>query len=242
VALRSRTGETFAGDGTYVNSGFFGVPAEQTYKLTFTKRGVYQYLCVVHPFTMRGTVAVDAPDARVESPETVAARGQGQLAHYMDVEKQALADATAAQHTFPGPEETSVHHVTVGLTTDYGQVAAFVKPALEVKAGDTVIFENDDRDFHNVVFKGDRKEPPPGVALRFDPEGRGFVLALDRASGAAVEPPASGFDERTFMTSGSMGITMPRLTWRLTFEKPGTYVYNCTIHVLAGMGGVVVVR
>jgi plastocyanin len=35
---------------------------------------------------------------------------------------------------------------------------------------------------------------------------------------------------------------MPRLTWRLTFDKPGTYVYNCTIHVLAGMAGVINVK
>jgi plastocyanin len=32
---------------------------------------------------------------------------------------------------------------------------------------------------------------------------------------------------------------MPRTTWRLTFDKPGTYTYSCTIHVLAGMAGVI---
>ena len=48
--------------------------------------------------------------------------------------------------------------------------------------------------------------------------------------------------DTTFMSSGSMGVTQSRLTWTLHFEKPGTYIYNCTIHVLAGMAGVINVR
>jgi plastocyanin len=241
VALRSRTGETFAGDGTYVNSGFFGVPAEQTYKLTFTKRGIYPYLCLVHPLWMRGTVSVDAPDAQVAAPETVAARGTALLAQYIAEGQRALAQATAAARAVRGPDGTMLHRVAVGLTTPYGQVAAFVSPVLDIKAGDTVIFESDDRDFHNVVFKGDLKDPPPGISVRADPEGRGIIVGLDRQS-AAADPPPGGFDERTFLSSGSMGILMPRSTWRLRFDKPGTYAYWCTIHVLAGMAGVVNVR
>lgn len=239
VALRTRTGDTFAGDGTFVNSGFFGVPAEQTYRLTFTKRGIYQYLCLVHPLWMRGTVTVDAPDARVESPDTVATRGEALLAEYVEEEQRALVKAQAEPRDVPGPDGTALHRVAVGITTPYGQVATFVNPSLDIKTGDTVIFENDDRDFHNVVFKGDLKEPPPGVSVRADPEGRGINVTLDRRSGVAVEPPPAGFDEHTFLSSGSMGIFMPRTTWRLRFDRAGTYTYACTIHVLAGMAGVI---
>jgi len=242
VALRSRTGDTFAGDGTFVNSGFFGVPAEQTYTLTFAKRGIFQYVCLVHPLWMRGTVSVDTPDAQVASPESVVAQGTELLARYIDEGKRALAQATAATRDVPGPDGTTVHRVAVGLTTPYGQVATFVKPMLEIKAGDTVIFENDDRDFHNVVFKGDLKEPPPGISVRADPEGRGLVIGLDKRSATAVDPPPGGFDERTFLSSGSMGILMPRATWRLRFDEAGTYAYACTIHVLAGMAGIVRVQ
>ena len=139
----------------------------------------------------------------------------------------------------PAAEGATLHRVAVGLTTPYGQVAAFVKPLLDIRAGDTVVFESDDRDFHNVVFKGDLRDPPSGIIVHADPEGRGINFALDRRSADAVDPPEGGFDEHTFLSSGSLGIFMPRLTWRLRFDKPGTYTYACTIHVLAGMAGVV---
>lgn len=238
VALRSDTGTTFAGDGTFVNSGFIGVPAEQTYTLTFAKRGIYQYLCLVHPLWMRGTVTVDAPDAQVESPETVGARGQADLADFLAEEQHTLERAQSEPRALPGPQGTSLHRVAVGLTTPYGQIATFVQPSLDITTGDTVIFESDDRDFHNVVFKGAGEEPP-GVSVRVDPDGRGINVSLDKRSAVGVDPPPAGFDPSTFLSSGTLGILMPRTTWRLTFDTPGTYTYSCTIHVLAGMAGVI---
>jgi plastocyanin len=241
ASLHSATGETFAGDETFTNSGFIGVPAESKYKLTFTKRGVYEYLCLVHPFTMFGTVSVDAPDAKVDAPATVAARGQADLARFIAAEEREVDDASAIQRSFPTIGTSYVHRVAVGLTTPYGQIATYVKPVLDIKAGDTVIFASDDRDFHNVVFKG-AKELPAGVGLKPDPAGRGgFILALSNESAIGVDPPP-GFDDKTFMSSGSMGVTQSRLSWTLRFDKPGTYIYNCTIHVLAGMAGVINVR
>lgn len=238
IAYR-RGGDVMAGDGAYINSGFVGVPVEQTFKLTFTKRGLYQYLCVVHPFIMRGTVSVEAPDATVDSPQTVAARGDDEYARYTAVAEEELASAKAIQRSHPATEGASIHRVAVGLTTNYGQIATYVPPELSIKAGDTVIFENDDRNFHNVVFKGSLPEPPPGYKVYADPEGRGINVAMDKASARAVEPPPDGFGPDMFLSSGSMGITMPRLTWRLTFTAPGRYTYNCTLHVFAGMAGVI---
>ncbi len=242
ASLHSATGDTFAGDGTYTNSGFIGVPAEATYKLTFTRPGLYEYLCLVHPFTMLGTVSVGASDAKVDAPEAVAARGQADLARYIAAEERKLEEASAEQRSSPSVGESSVHRVAVGLTTPYGQIATYVKPVLDIKAGDTVIFASDDRDFHNVVFKGS-KDLPPGVGLKPDPAGRGgFILALSNDSAVGVDPPPGGFDDKTFLSSGSMGVTQSRLTWTLRFDKPGAYIYNCTIHVLAGMAGVINVR
>ncbi len=242
VALRTQTGASFPGDGTYFNSGFIGVPAEQTYTLSFTKRGLYQYVCLVHPFTMRGTVSVDAPGAQVESAESVATRGKAELTTYIDEETRAVAQASAEPHALPSTNGSTLHRVNVGITTPYGQAATFVPPALDIKAGDEVIFENDDRDFHNVVFKGDRAEAPPGIGIIVDPGGRGINFSLDKQSSVGVDPPPGGFDEHTFLSSGSLGILQPRLTWRLKFDKPGTYAFACTIHVLAGMAGVITVR
>jgi plastocyanin len=242
ISLRSEAQGTHRGDGQLITSGWIGVPTEASYRLTFTKEGLYTYLCFVHPFTMTGTVSVDAAGATVESPETVAARGQADLRRYIEIEKAALADAQARERTSPGPGGATIHRVQVGLTTEYGQVAVYVPASLDIDAGDTVIFENDDRDFHNVIFKGDRAEPPPGIAIAADPGGRGLIFGLDAASATIVDPPAGGFDDRTFLSSGTMGVIQPRMTWTLRFGTPGRYVYNCTIHTLAGMAGVINVR
>jgi plastocyanin len=241
ASLHSPTGDTFAGDGTYTNSGFIGVPAEAKYKLTFTKRGTYEYLCLVHPFTMLGTVSVEAPDAKVDSPATVAAQAQADFARFVGEEQRKIDEANAVPRSFPSVGGTSIHRIAVGLTTPYGQIATYVKPMLNAKAGDTVIFQSDDRDFHNVVFKG-AKDLPAGIGLKPDPAGRGgFILALSNDSAIGVDPPP-GFDDQTFMSSGSMGVTQSRLTWTVRFDKPGKYVYNCTIHSLAGMAGIINVR
>ena len=78
-------------------------------ELTFTERGVYQYLCLVHPFTMRGTVSVDAPAAAVEAPDAVTARGAADLQHYTDVSKAEMEEVASRQRELPGPAGTSVY-------------------------------------------------------------------------------------------------------------------------------------
>jgi hypothetical protein len=62
---------------------------------------------------------------------------------------------------------------------------------------------------------------PPGIGIIVDPEGRGLNFSLSKESAVAADPPAGGFDDKTFLSSGSLGILQPRLTWRLTFSTPG---------------------
>ena len=242
IALRSAKQSTHDGDGAFINSGFIGVPVEQKYSLSFTKPGLYTYLCLVHPFTMTGTVSVEEAGAQVESQQTVSARGAADIARYtaeLDAEARRLASEA---RTATGPAGATIHFVQVGAITDHGQVAVYTPGALDISAGDTVIFENDDRNFHNVIIKGDRAEYPPGIGIIADPGGRGLNFSLDIASALAVDPPPEGFDDKTFLSSGSMGVIQPRLTWTLRFDKAGTYVYACTIHALAGMTGLINVQ
>ena len=238
VAFATDTGHTFAGDGTFVNSGFFGVPAEAKYRLTFPRQGLYQYICLFHPFTMRGTIAVNPPGAPVDSPATVSARGASQLAQYQSLASRTLDEAASEPHSFATIGGNSVHRVSAGLTTPQGQVAAFVPPALDIRAGDTVVFATDDRDFHNITFSGSG-DPPPGIGAKVDPATGRVNLVISKESAVGVDPPP-GFDASTFFSSGSM--YWPHLTWSVRFDKPGTYTYSCTIHVLAGMAGVIVVH
>lgn len=242
LALPSTKQGTHDGTTEFINSGFFGIPLEAKYSLAFTQPGLFTYLCLVHPFTMNGTVSVEPAGTQVESPETIAARQDAEAERYaaeLDAEARRLSDGAV---TAPGPDGSTIYYVQVGVITDYGQAAVYAPPLVEIERGDTVIFQNDDRNFHNVVFKGSRPELPPGIGISIPPDGVGLNFSLDNASAVAVDPPPEGFDETTFLSSGSMGVTQPRLTWTLKFENPGTYTYACTIHTLAGMVGAVEVR
>ena len=240
LALASENQGPHDGTTAYINSGFIGVPVEAKYALSFTKEGLYTYLCLVHPFSMTGTVTVEPAATQVESPETVSARGEVERVRFLDELKAEARRLDAEGRTASGPGDTTIHYVNVGAITDHGQAAVYTPGALDITVGDTVIFENDDRNFHNVIFKGSLPELPSGIGIIPDPRGLNF--SLDNASAVAVDPPPEGFDETTFLSSGSMGVLQPRLTWTLKFDKPGTYVYACTIHGLAGMTGVVNVQ
>ena len=241
LSLPSAAQGPVADDTTFINSGFFGVPSEQTYSLTFDEEGLYTYLCLVHPFTMTGTVSVEPEGAPVDAPDAVAARGEALFeAHAGELEVLAV-EAREGATVAPGPGSATTRYVQAGLITDHGQVAVYTPGKLEIAAGDTVIFQNDDRNFHNVIFKGDDEELPPGINILPAENGR-LNFSLAQESAVAVDPPPEGFDATTFLSSGSMGVLQPRITWTLRFDTPGTYHYACTIHTLAGMVGVIEVR
>lgn len=242
-------GETYDGAGEFVSSGFIGVFRESTYKLTFTRAGLYEYICLNHPLTMRGTVDVTDAGTPVESPASVAARGRALLSTAIDDAQAAVKHATdsaAARSKAAAAGAPAVHIVTAGIPTSSGQVMTFVQPGLEINAGDTVIFETEVADLHNVVFKGSRDAFPPAYDVYPDPAGRGLTVALNGESADVADPPAGGLDETTFLSSGTLGVVLglrnPRFTWRLIFTQPGTYLYQCTIHVASGMAGLITVR
>jgi plastocyanin len=172
----------------------------------------------------------------------IRARAQDELRRYTEELRAAAERARDDARNAIGPAGSTIHYVQVGVITDHGQAAVYTPGELNINRGDTVIFQNDDRNFHNVIFQGSRPELPAGIGIIVDPEGRGLNFSLDSASAIAVDPPPGGFDETTFLSSGSLGVLQPRLTWTLKFDNPGTYVYRCTIHVLAGMVGAIEVR
>jgi plastocyanin len=241
-ALASEAQESYDG-ADYTNSGYMGVPAASEYSLTFPRQGVYAYLCMIHPLHMRGVVVVDAVDAEVPSPEAVAEEGERLLARYTEEAQRAAAAVRAeredaAQRVAAG----QAWEVSVGLDTPHSQVLAFMPASLQVEAGDTVIFWNSDRDFHNVIFAPEGTDPPPFPIIKPAAEGQGGFRLIINPEAAEEVPPPDGFGPEAFFSSGLMGITFPRLHYEVTFRQPGTYRYYCTVHTLAGMAGVIEVR
>jgi plastocyanin len=229
-------------DGTqYTNSGFFGVPAPGDYSLTFTQPGTYAYLCMIHPLNMRGVVVVDEPGAQVPSQAALdddAAQLKAQFAQdARDVAAAAQAERARQNNAGGG----GVWQVSAGLDTPHAQVLTFTPGALEIAAGDRVIFWNSDRDFHNVVFSPQGVAPPPFPIIK-PVEGRpGFRLIINPESEHETPAPTDAGPSSSF-SSGIMGIGFPRFYFEQRFTTPGAYQYYCTIHVLAGMAGTITVR
>jgi plastocyanin len=218
----------------------FSTPAHPPapYTLTFTKPGVYRYLCTVHQ-GMRGTVRVLAK-AHPASPAAVAKNGANQLA--------AILRELKGLDTQTPPD---AHTVLIGAGSKSGaEVASFYPSSLTVATGDVVTFtHNDPTDIHTVTFGPE----PYTLAIEnnlFQPEGTPptpfanplFVLSSDPPPVSPV--PYDGTNHGNgYLNSG---ILFPQQAptgphqYFVKFTKPGTYRYECVIH--PNMDGTIVVR
>ena len=208
------------------------------YTLTFTKPGVYHYLCTVHQ-GMRGTVRVLAK-ARPATAATVAQKGADQLA--------AVVRELKGLDTQTPPD---AHTVLVGAGSRSGaEITSFYPSSLTVNTGDTVTFmHNDPTDIHTVTFGPE----PYTLAIEnnlFQPEGAPptvfanplFVLSSDPPPVSPV--PYDGTNHGNGYINS--GILFPQQAptgphqYLVKFTKPGTYRYECVIH--PNMDGTITVR
>src|SRR5439155_20361959 len=140
-----------------------------------------------------------------------------------------LLGAALASPTRPRAASTTPWTVIVGgATADTSIYAnAFFPQTIEVGVGDTVTWTFEG--FHNVAFLSGGAAPSFGV-----PEGDKTYW------NPQVLFPAGGrsYDGTGYHTSGLPGPD-GRLSYTLTFTKPGRYPYMCTIH--PRMSGMVIV-
>jgi plastocyanin len=132
-------------DGTtFATSGIFG-PDQDVYEvdsfdLTFTTRGTYNYVCVVHGARMSGQIIVVDDDDHIPSPREVDEQAQHAIA-------AALADVPAAlelaEEAVPPPtlndDGTITYYVLVGFSAGPNlDLLYFFPDDLTVQPGDTV--------------------------------------------------------------------------------------------------------
>jgi len=124
--------------------------------------------------------------------------------------------------------------VAGGATKDYGVWSNAYHPRrVEIATGDTVVWKF--AGFHTVTFLGG--ETFPGLTVQ---EGDRLYL------NPLVAFPAGGktYDGAGYHNSGvppEDPAAFGKLTYALTFTKPGTYYYVCVVHG-PGMGGTVLVK
>ena len=205
-------------DGTQqLNSG---VPEPGgTYSVTFTRPGIYAYVCSFHP-GMRGQVEVREAGAPLpETPAQATARGQATAAYLISrIQGEAALVKSAAAGT--------VHTAAAGLGDGYGITAlAFLPTNVTVNRGDSVAWVlADPFEVHTITFLSGAT--PPDLLLP-QPQASGMPLLV---LNPAVAGPSGG---NTYTGQGivNSGIVEPGNGFVLRFDAPpGVYQYTCLIH------------
>jgi len=222
----------------YANSGIPAARPPEPFLLSFPKEGSYEYLCLVHPETMKGKVTVQAKGAALpHEPAEIDAAAADHLAKLI-----VQAKALLAQHAAAGtPTADGAWELTAGAAVDQLEAHAFLPQTLTIKVGDRVRWVNRTPHVPHTVTFVSGAEPPDFIVP--EPQAGGPPkLTLN----PAVVAPAGGaaYHGAGYVNSGFLGKEFggPQ-SYELTFDTPGAYPYFCAIHgsPTGGMHGTITV-
>lgn len=226
------------------------------------KPGKYPYICLLHYPDMSGTLTVVGADTTTPSADEVAEQGDTERQAMLDKLSPAVEQASAAM-TKPGEVQAGV----MSMEVMNGLAAMFIPRETTVKAGEPVTWSIWGP--HNIAFKipedandmrveddtgihvnmalgaptGGPGQPPPPTPDPNAPTPDPNVPTPDM-SGPPPPPTLIDAGERDGTGYHNSGIVLafpPDLyAYKLTFTKPGTYLYKCTVH--PGMAGTVIVQ
>ena len=230
---------------TFVNSGLMGFETGQfrSFSVTFTRRGTYQYLCLVHGQMMSGTVKVVARSTSVPSPLRVKAIAREQIARKMAKVPAVMADARS--HITPPVENAGggmTHFVMMGFGEGQIDLLHFFPKTIDVQVGDKVAWQmtafNDAP--HTLTFLNGATAPPLVIPV---PQMTGPpVLYLNPA---VLDPsmPTLGLMRTGIYNSGFMP-PIPGTSFEIGIGAmtAGTDPYVCLLHDESGMRGTLVVQ
>jgi plastocyanin len=221
-------------DGTsIVNSGLNVLrPPDQPFALTFTTPGTFDYLCLVHPKMMTGTLTVQTQGATVPLEQAdVDAMAVEHMAMLLDEGKAMIGGAEAMATPGAGPNGGNVWDVRAGNEGHEFAALRFFPDQLTIKAGDTVRWTaNSEFEPHTVTFLGG-EEPPDLVVPEPQESGPPKLIVNPAVVGRVGAPLYSGTG---YANSGAMGADFAPFTglttYELTFDTPGEYLYYCALH------------
>lgn len=238
-------------DGTeFRNSGFLSdgtvVPPNESYSLKFDKPGTYQYVCLIHPTTMRGEIIVEPANATdVPSQEEIDAQAEAEIAPLLEQAEKIRAAAASSDmvRKEPGPNGTTIWHIPAGITGDDPRIEIYdyFPKNLSIKQGDQVIWTS--VFFHQVIFPAGQPAPP--FVVPTEVEGQPFPNLVVSPEVAFPVIPSGEFDGTQLFSSGLIGTLGGPLpggtTFAMTFSKPGSFDYVCATHLPLGMKGSITV-
>jgi plastocyanin len=174
-------------DGTGVlNSGLNVLfPPDQVFTITFTVPGSFDYLCLVHPLMMKGTVTVQEQGAELPFEQTEVDSMVVEHMAQLTEEGEALTAAYASSATpAAGSTEGHVWDVRVGAEGEEVAAIRFMPDNLTIAVGDTVRWTvESELESHTVTFLGGAEPPdliepqmqeggPPKLVFNPDVVGR----------------------------------------------------------------------
>ena len=240
ATIESYDGTAFVTSGELTKRPRKGTPRIETFSLTFTKPGLYRYICLNHHPHMTGMIeVVSATATEVPDQAQIDAQAKAEMDSLLAQIEKAKGNAKTVRSQ-PGPNGTTVWYVKAGtvLSSELrGADFDFHPKNLTVKAGDTVIWEA--QDTHTITFVPSPPIPEPLIS-RPQAEGRPLLVQNPKVDRPAV--PTGVYDPAQYYHSANIGFKQQRGTsFALTFDKPGVYEYVCVLHHERGMKGTITV-
>jgi len=207
----------------------------QTWSLTFTKAGSYQYLCDIHP-GMGGVVTVQAAGQAADTQAAIDSRRTAQTNG--DVATKGVPAIMSNVGELPAEGVSA--GIAAGVQEGLVDVQRFFPQRVTIKAGDAVtwIWKTEDTP-HTVTFLAG--QPAPAVVVPQPQAGGPPKLQLNPLV-LAPAGEATNWDGGSYLNSGFLQPMpgQPTPTFTVRFANPGTYDYVCVLH--EGMVGTIVVE
>ena len=230
---------------TYANSGILSTDPgfAQTFKLTFTHQGVFQYICYIHGQMMSGTVEVVGSGVIVPTPAQEQILAQAELnAAWLRV--PAVVAQAKAQIVPPvkNPDGTLTHTVIMGYESMDVMVMGFFPGKTTVKKGDTIVWKLSSTDTapHTITFYNGTPDQPL-VVMAQGPSGPVALInpAVLFPSQAVLQ--GKSLNQTDFFNSGILNPGGQTSFSLKVGNVASTLSYECILHDTSGMTGTVYV-
>jgi plastocyanin len=225
-ACKVHTGD-FTGSESLVSSGWMDPNAPWTLKISDSaKPGTYNFFCQLHGPDMGGTLTVADKATKVKTPAEVAEEATTEL----------KADAAKLAKAAAGVQAATADKAVAGAfeeTFQEGGIAAFGPANISIPVGGSVTWTVFGP--HSIFFNA------PASAQSFRSAAPDGSVHLNQKAAAPAGGP--GAPEKPGLFSGgtfdgvaahSSGLILsfpPQLyKYKLTFSKPGTFQYICSVH------------
>jgi plastocyanin len=220
-----------------------------TFRVQFLKTGDFKLVCLFHE-NMTGVVHVLEKNAPLPHSQDFYDRQAADQRRDLLSDGDGRLVAAGEQHgECAAPDSLKARVVTAGIGeisataggTQTLSVVRFIGDKIQIRAGDTVEWTNQDPVTpHTVTFGAEPANifAPSPDPLPVDAEGVPHVVInspIDSFSSSIIR---ATLQDQTGNAQTALGFTR----FRATFPNPGTFPYKCTLHDTLGMTGTVVVH